>query len=486
MSAIVQEKSTVGGPVTTLTVPSAVKGNLLVVFLSSTAATTPTGKDNVSGSTGWSTQATHALFAASGDTVWCMTKVAVGGETEVNPTGTGIQGLVYFEVGEVGTTYDIVVHTDNALSVSTISSPSVTTTDASDVLLGCVGGAAGSGTISAWTGTGPMKRVQPETSRVIGGSLVPGSILTGATFTANWTTAKNVGLLVVAIKGVASGALVGSSKATATAGGKAQAPGTPRGSLSATLTAFLRTPITGLRGTASAVATALGRVNAPGALRGVAAATAEMLGSLGGSASPEEEEPPDIETIGVLRGTSTSTTAAAGRAQAAGNPRGPTVSVAGALARSNASGSLRGTQSAVAAALARGNAPGALRGASSATVTVLGRLLVGVSALRGRVIATAGVAGKAQAPGGPRGLTSATAALPAARAQGGGNLTGRSAATSAARGLARAAGSLRGAWEAVVKWSARASTPNPQSSRVEITMRPTSSVNVRLRGGGEA
>jgi 3-hydroxymyristoyl/3-hydroxydecanoyl-(acyl carrier protein) dehydratase len=85
-----------------------------------------------------------------------------------------------------------------------------------DVLLAALVGVANSfGEIKPWTGTGPMTVLQAESSRIIAGHYIPGSTLSAVTFTANWTTARTTGMLVVAIKpeGATTGTMAGSAKA---------------------------------------------------------------------------------------------------------------------------------------------------------------------------------------------------------------------------------------------------------------------------------
>src|SRR5438105_4727748 len=93
----------------------------------------PAGKDNISGSTGWVTLATHGLLGTSKSSLWCMVKYAVGGETELSPTvgGGTDSGLTYWEVAGLSQEVDAIVHTDNKATVKTIATPGMTTGDES-------------------------------------------------------------------------------------------------------------------------------------------------------------------------------------------------------------------------------------------------------------------------------------------------------------------------------------------------------------------
>src|SRR2546426_10942626 len=120
----------------------------------------PKPKDDVSGETGWTVNATKAVWSTSTNSLWVATKEAVGGEKELSFTpGTGAtgQGITYFELSGASATVDTIVATDNIAAAKTATSSAVTTTDANDVVLACLASNGGSGTITAWTGTGPLE-----------------------------------------------------------------------------------------------------------------------------------------------------------------------------------------------------------------------------------------------------------------------------------------------------------------------------------------
>lgn len=200
--AVVNKKQTGSTASATLTITSATKGNLLVAFIAQNVASpAPTGKDNKGGT--WVVNATAALYGGSGKSLWVATKFAEGGETELDPTAGGagaVVGISYFEVSGAGETVDAITHKDNVASATTVTSEATTTTEAGDIVLACVATTEGSGTVLAWTGTGPMTNTETTATRCIGGSYIPGSTLSAVTFTANWTTARPNGMLVVAFK----------------------------------------------------------------------------------------------------------------------------------------------------------------------------------------------------------------------------------------------------------------------------------------------
>lgn len=190
----------------TLTITSATAGNLLVMFISQTGSLNlPSGRDNI-GSAGWSTNSTFSTNSTtSGGFV--AYKMAVGGETTLNPTagsGSSIAGIAYFEiVGISAVSVDTTVATNDSTSITSLTSNSVTTTNAGDIILAAVCGVNSLGAINAWTGTGPMANITTASSNMIGGYYIPGITLSGATFTANWTTSRTPdGMMLVALKAI--------------------------------------------------------------------------------------------------------------------------------------------------------------------------------------------------------------------------------------------------------------------------------------------
>lgn len=198
--AIVHKKQTGSAAATFLTITAAAKGNLLVVFGVQLGTTAISPSDNISLTVGWTVHATHAVDGGSANSVYVAYKVAVGGETEIQMGSAGTaEGLSYFELSGASTTVDTIVHTDNQAAGLLVTSPAVTTTNAGSIVLGCVGdGAAAFGIPEAWTGTGPMTNVETINTRSLAGSYLPGTTLSGATFTAHWPTSRVSGILVVA------------------------------------------------------------------------------------------------------------------------------------------------------------------------------------------------------------------------------------------------------------------------------------------------
>lgn len=203
--AVVQSKA---ADTATLTITSPTANNTLAVFIVQTGATSaPVGGDNL-GASGWTLNSASAATNTASSLVWFATKKAVGTETTLSPTaasGGTIQSITYWELSGISTVYyDGSPVARNAIaSATSAASGSVSTTLASDIILAAANfGANKDGGTSAWTGTGPMTLptgVSGNSRQMIGGSYIPGATLSSVTFTANWTTARASGMLVVAL-----------------------------------------------------------------------------------------------------------------------------------------------------------------------------------------------------------------------------------------------------------------------------------------------
>jgi hypothetical protein len=207
---VVQSKQTGSGSATTLGVENTTVGNRVIVFLSQTASVVaPTIKDSgTNGTTGWTVSSIKAEGAAKANSLWVAEKAIAsltGADSfsliTMTPGTGGIgQGLCAFELSGSSGVVDVSVKTDNPASAKTVTSPSVTTTEADDIVLGAVGAVNAALAATSWTGTGPMTRAGTESTRCLGGYYLPGATLSAATFTANWETSRQVGMLVIALK----------------------------------------------------------------------------------------------------------------------------------------------------------------------------------------------------------------------------------------------------------------------------------------------
>jgi hypothetical protein len=178
---------------TSLTITAATAGNLLAAYVLQTGTTSPptiTGYVQGSAVANGNTTSTGTYF---------FTKTAAGGETSIAPvagSGGTIQAICYWEIsGYGGTLYldESPIAASNIATNTTYTSPATSTLSASSIILACSStGSNQNGGGNAWTGTGPMVFVGTTGSnrQMIGGSYIPGVTLSGATFTANWTTSR--------------------------------------------------------------------------------------------------------------------------------------------------------------------------------------------------------------------------------------------------------------------------------------------------------
>jgi hypothetical protein len=186
-----------------LTITSATANNALVAFINQSASTsTPT-------LTGYTVNATDALYNASANTIWVATKVAAGGETSIAPTaGSGgtIIGLCYWEVTAPGSAWSgqslALDGSVQALAnqTSTSSSLSFTTSVSGDIVLMGVAVPTSNTGSTAWTGSDVATGISTAATRCQGGSYVTTGTLSAQTFTANWSVSKANGMLGIALE----------------------------------------------------------------------------------------------------------------------------------------------------------------------------------------------------------------------------------------------------------------------------------------------
>jgi hypothetical protein len=191
---------------TSLTITNATAGNVLVCYAIQSASLLSIGfSDNVSGSTGWVTQSTHATNNSNNSSVYVATKSAVGGETTISTTaGSGgtVGSLCYFEIqGGASTRVETITAGSGGAATTSETSAAITTTNPGDIILAAAGFGNPTGAVFAWTGTHVMTNVSTSSSSLfIGGSYVPNAKLTSQNFTANWTTSRSpAGILTLAL-----------------------------------------------------------------------------------------------------------------------------------------------------------------------------------------------------------------------------------------------------------------------------------------------
>lgn len=187
----------------TLSITTPTAGNILVCFIDQLNG----GPSNTPALTGWTVNATPALYASSADTVWAAYKIASGSETSIAPTagsGGSITGICYWEIsgaknpialdGSPVANSNLGAFPDGAINYTTSVAGSI-------VLLG-VGSAASTGGQTAWTSTGGTvaTNISTAASRCFGGSYITTTTVTSSQFQANWTNSHNFGLLGIALE----------------------------------------------------------------------------------------------------------------------------------------------------------------------------------------------------------------------------------------------------------------------------------------------
>lgn len=181
-------------------ITAATAGNILVSMMSQSVTAAPTVS-------GYTVNATQAVFNTSAASVNVGYKIAAGGETGITWTpGTSgtVHGVTLWEIA--GAPASIIldatpVHTDN-LSAAT-GGLAVTTSTANSIILLGVGGSTSSGTISPWTGTNVATNISTAAARCFGGSFITTTTVS-STFTANWATSGVKGMLAIIIRPAAA------------------------------------------------------------------------------------------------------------------------------------------------------------------------------------------------------------------------------------------------------------------------------------------
>jgi hypothetical protein len=192
--AVVQSKNGPSGAQTTLELASAATaGHIIVVFLEQRGENAtggfPAPSDNLPLSEGAYTKRGQ-IVNASGARVAMFTKTAIGGEKKISSLAGGlgtVNGIAVFELSGAVEAPETVVTNEGAAATSATSA-ALTTTGVDVVLAGVGMNTGNSGTVGAWTGTGPMTNINTQSSRMFGGSYTPGTTLSAVTFTAHWET----------------------------------------------------------------------------------------------------------------------------------------------------------------------------------------------------------------------------------------------------------------------------------------------------------
>lgn len=302
-----------------ITIPTA--KNTLLMFVMQEATTSAPSL------TGFTFSGTSALQGGSVNSLWVGTKEATGFETTLAPTagaGGTVIGISYGEVSGASLEFETVVATSNSATSTSQVSGAVTTANAGDAIFGAVCFMVSNGSSGNWTGTGPMTRVEEAATRCMGGFYVPGTTLSAATFTANWTTSRPHGMLVVALK-PASGSKTVEEASTTRSGASSSA----LSRLLATAAAAIRS---GSRPSASAVMVATAGPTTSTGSRSASAA-AKLVSA---SASTATGARTAINALKIAQSTALASTGARTLASATRLVQTPATSSTGARAQAQA------------------------------------------------------------------------------------------------------------------------------------------------------
>lgn len=205
MASVVRSKQTPGAATSSLSITAPKAKNVLAAFVMQNSTLLAPSL------AGWTFSPTKAEQASGVNSLWFGTKEATGLEVAIAPTpgaGGAIAGISYFELEGCSQEIESIIGISNSGGTTTQTSNALATSKSTDIILACIGLGATNGGSSAWTGTGPMTNVEAGETRAQGGYFVPSSTLSAATFTANWTTSRTHGMLVVALKAAATTAKV--------------------------------------------------------------------------------------------------------------------------------------------------------------------------------------------------------------------------------------------------------------------------------------
>lgn len=205
MASVVRSKQTPGAATSSLSITAPKAKNVLAAFVMQNSTLLAPS------STGWTFSPTKAEQGAGANSLWFGTKEATGLEVAIAPTpgaGGSIAGISYFELEGSSQEIESIIGISNSGAATTQTSNALATSKSTDIILACIGLGATNGGSSAWSGTGPMTNVEAGETRAQGGYFVPSSTLSAATFTANWSSSRTHGMLVVALKAAATAAKV--------------------------------------------------------------------------------------------------------------------------------------------------------------------------------------------------------------------------------------------------------------------------------------
>lgn len=151
--------------------------------------------------TGWTNNLT-LRYSSVAQTINFFTKLAVGGETAITVTGgSTISRLHIAEVsGLLGTITTDTSNTNTAATVTSISTNSITTANANDIVFVCAGMSAGEAGTQSWSNSFSILQQDATSFRLLSGYQIVSATGTYSSTGTIGTTATNCGAFIIALQ----------------------------------------------------------------------------------------------------------------------------------------------------------------------------------------------------------------------------------------------------------------------------------------------
>lgn len=184
----------------TATLTAATANNTLVAF-----AYTNSGSGNpvISGFT----RNIMLPYSGTAQSINFYTKVAAGGETAITMTGGNTISRIH--VAEISGLMSSIAtdgsNTNTASTVTNISTNSITTTNANDIILVCAGTATGESGTMSWSNSFSILQQDSTSLRLLSGYQIASATNTYSSTGTTGTTSTNSGAFIIALQAVGGG-----------------------------------------------------------------------------------------------------------------------------------------------------------------------------------------------------------------------------------------------------------------------------------------
>lgn len=179
---------------------AATAGNTLVAFTYTNSGTV------TQAITGWTNQL-KLQYSGTAQQIDMFTKIAVGGETAVTVTGgSTISRMHIAEIsGLLGTITTDGSNTNTAATVTSISTNSITTANANDIIFVCAGTSAGEAGTQSWTNSFSTLQADSTSFRLFSGYQIVSATGSYSSTGTIGTTATNSGAFILALQASSGG-----------------------------------------------------------------------------------------------------------------------------------------------------------------------------------------------------------------------------------------------------------------------------------------